>query len=149
TRLNRANLDAYQGRFEYCLAAYREVQVLAQRRGDAQAEAWALVGQSNMRLMLGETDEALRTLDELDRFLAHSFAPLSDPGSEIDARGIRALALVRRGEYRLAREAVEATLSLIDRSSTPIYHARTGYEHAATVALALWEAAEAGVSQER
>ncbi len=149
TRLNRTNLTAYQGQFASCRQAYRDVQILAQRRGDTQAEAWALVGQSNMCLMLGETDEALQILDELDRFLAHGFAPLSDPGSEIDARGIRALALVRRREFRAAREAVEATLALMDRSATPIYHARTGYEHAASAALALWEASKAGSGEER
>ncbi len=140
TLLNRANAVGYQGEFAAARALYALVEDRARQRGDLQAEAWALVGQANMALMLEGADAALAVIARLLDRIGGRFERIADPGSEIDARGIQALALARRGDWRAVRTAVEETIRLIERTAMPIYHARTGYEHATAAALQAWEA---------
>jgi tetratricopeptide (TPR) repeat protein len=144
TVLTLANLNYNQGQFARCGELYDQAYESARRRGDVQAQAWAMVAQALVPLPLGRTDAALERVAALDAWLANSVALLSDRATEINAYGIRALAHTRRGERALALQTIEQAVRLIEQSSPSAYYGLTGYGAAAEVTLTLLEASDAG-----
>jgi len=147
TVLTLANLNYNQGQFARCGELYTQAYESAHRRGDVQAQAWAMVAKALVPLSLGQADAALETVAALEAWLANSLAPLSDRATEINAYGIRALAHARRGERALALQSIEPAVRLIEQSSPSAYYGLTGYAAAAEVTLTLLEASDVGSAE--
>jgi class 3 adenylate cyclase/tetratricopeptide (TPR) repeat protein len=148
-RFQNAAIGLFQGEFAasraQCLAGERS----AWSRGDVQAQSWFLIQQAHAVLMLGEPEEALRLLSEVDDRLAHRFTTLSDPSAELWGLATRALAHARLEERQPAIAAAEAAARLIKRYLDFTYYSARGYGNLAAACLELWETVPAGASPER
>jgi tetratricopeptide (TPR) repeat protein len=125
----------YSGRFERGLRMYADTQGFSQRSGNQQTECWALSGQGDLLLRLGRIDEAIALYD--------AAIPKIDlaamQAESISVFGMRALALLRRGDESGAHDAAERALSYIGRAAPVSYFTQQGMAATAEVFLALAE----------
>jgi tetratricopeptide (TPR) repeat protein len=110
-------------------------------RGDVQARAWAHLGCAAVHVARGAHAQALALLDGDGEALAARFRQLDDPTSEVDAYGIRAMALFRLGRFAEAVGSVRDAHRILDRVPLFRYDPLPGYVFTTDVSLRLWERA--------
>lgn len=134
-----SEVSFFQGRFAESLKLWPDIYASARRRGDAQAQSWGLAGQLRSLLALGEhsTEQALTILQTLASLLREDIGS----ADKINSHGVVALLHWRLGRPEQAHEAAEAAVYYITESSPTGFGIIHGYNNAAEVCLALWEAA--------
>ena len=126
----------YSGRYERGLRAYADTQRLSRRSGNPQTECWALYGQADLLLRLGSMGEALPLYEEAVRKLDADTMPMES----IAVFGMSALARLRAGDERGARDAADRALGYIARGAPVAYSTQQGMAATAEVFLTLLEA---------
>lgn len=126
----------FRGEFELGVTNYVKLFNESRHRDDLQQQAWALDGQAMHLLRLGRNDQALALLRVADPH----FAEITDRFEEILHHGLVGLAILRHGEYELARASVERAAVLIGESQPAAPYALDGYSTVAEVYLNLLEA---------
>ncbi|NJN67869.1 MAG: AAA family ATPase [Chloroflexaceae bacterium] len=138
-----AQIAYYQGDFSRSFSMFAHLQTVARRKEDVLQQAWAMGGQGQNALRLGNLDEACAFLEEAIAWLASN----AEIPSQVSNYGLLAVARLRRGDQHQARSAAEMADDLI--ASTPIptaYYLIEGYAGVAEVFLALWEASQERLS---
>ena len=135
----------YRARFARVVEMFHELDVWMRRTQDAQLLCGGRVADANARLRLGKTAEALALCCEAQ--------PLADAGAAshdvIRCHGVLALCAVRAGDARLARQAAERALTVIQATRPVAYWTHDGITAVAEAALTLWEQSMSGPPEER
>ncbi len=132
-----------RGAFPACLERYHAAARSAQRRGDADAQALALVGVATALVRLGRITEGLDEIERLRRWLGPELAEIKDRGIRINALGTWALLLWRHHSAAEAAAAARFAGHWIAVSPVLAHYALPGYANTAEVALAMAEQGEA------
>jgi hypothetical protein len=105
--------------------------------GDAQVQTWALVGQAENLLHLGDEPRATALLDQAESLLTENFGHAL--AEELWVYGLMAWAALQRGDMQQARVLTTAALNLGGQLPPTAMYALGGYNATADVALALLE----------
>lgn len=138
------SIDFARGRFAESLEVYGQARDSAQRRGDVDAQALAIVGCVTSLAMLGRAREALETLESLQSWLGRGLETLVDRGIRINGLGMKALVLFQLGDAEGALAAAAAVAELAAGAPPTSHYGLPGYAAAAEVRLRLAEAARDG-----
>jgi tetratricopeptide (TPR) repeat protein len=125
----------YSGRFERGLRLYADTYALSRRGGNHQIQCWALLGQADLLLRLGRTEEALALYEE-------GIQKLDGNAMRTEAIwgfGMAALTRLRLGDRVGAQDAADRAFSFIVRSSPIAYWTQQGMAATAEVLLTLYE----------
>jgi RNA polymerase sigma factor (sigma-70 family) len=131
---------AHDGAAALAASRRREFADLLAAAGPASAnlqhQLWAFIGRAEVQLRTGRAAEAAELLEAALALLARN----PDRAEELRARGLLAVAHMRRGERESAVRASEQTLLSIGRLSAPTAHyLLEGYAAPAEIYLGLWE----------
>jgi class 3 adenylate cyclase/tetratricopeptide (TPR) repeat protein len=126
----------YRGVFAQGEKLSAELYTTAYRSGNFLHQAWALSGQAENNLRLGQIEEAITQL----KAALDLYADNIDRTSIITTFGLLALAYLRQGEQQLARQAADTTVKIIADASPTSHSLLEGYAGVAEVYLALWKA---------
>ncbi len=126
----------YQGVFARGEKLSMDLYTRACRSSNFLHQAWALSGQGENKLRLGQTEEAITQL----KAALDLYADNIDRTSIITTYGLLALGYLRQREWQLARQAADMTVKVIADSLSTSHYLLEGYAGAAEVYLALWEA---------
>ena len=129
----------YAGDFSHGLELWTELYNTARSRGDRLQQAWGLNGQAEGLLKTGGPEQV-----EQATALLHAavglFTDNIDKVSVLGSYGLLALAALRRGDQRAARQAADDGMRLIEELASPTgYYTLGGYTGVASAYLALWE----------
>jgi tetratricopeptide (TPR) repeat protein len=124
---------AYQGRFVEASGGFTAVHASGLHRDDRQVMAWGAEAQAWCELRLGRVTEATALLEASLGWSGHG-GPVPDI---LNGHGLLALAHLRRGERRLARESAERALDLITARRPVAYWIQQSIAAVAEVFLAL------------
>jgi tetratricopeptide (TPR) repeat protein len=135
----RAQAAYYAGDFPRGLELWTELYNTARSRGDRLQQAWGLNGQAEGLLKTGGPEQV-----EQATALLHAavglFTDNIDKVSVLGSYGLLALAALRRGDQRSARQAADDGMRLIEELASPTgYYTLNGYNGVANAYLALWE----------
>jgi class 3 adenylate cyclase/tetratricopeptide (TPR) repeat protein len=125
----------YQGVFARGEKLAVDLYTRACRSSNFLHQAWALGGQAENKLRLGQIEEAITQLKAaLDLYTDNI-----DRTSIITTYGLLALGYLRQGEWQLARQAADMAVKVIANSSPASHYLLEGYAGVAEVYLTLWE----------
>jgi len=126
----------YQGRFKRAAELFPEVDAWMRKTGDPQVQTGGPIVEATAKLRLGDAERAVA--------LCQGARPLVDasPAVHDDIRcyGVLALAALRTGDRRLAREAAERVLPIIQSTRPVAYWTHDGIVSVTEAMLGLWEA---------
>ena len=125
--LLRLNIEVLRGDLSRSLTLAEEAARSAHDRGDAQIQAWVLVEEAHVRLVHGQTDEALRLLDEVDGHSPLARGILSNPAMQLWSIATRALGYARRGETENALRVAGTAVDLIKPYLNFIFYSICGF----------------------
>lgn len=139
---NMIMVEYYQGEFARQLELCEQLQALADRRGDAQVQAWARIERSMNCLVLGPADPAPALLEEAIALVANNLGR----AEAIMVHGLLALAYLRTAARSRALETAAHVAQLAANARPTTYFSLHGYASVAETYLTLWE--QAGASFE-
>ncbi len=119
TAMGRTIMAAFlqhRGRVAEALRLHEDVIASARRRSNPQHEVWGLTGAAECLVSQGRPDDALARLAEAAPLMSRA-----DALSGVRFEGVRAWALLRRGDHDAARTARDATLALLRQGQQPMY----------------------------
>jgi predicted ATPase/DNA-binding SARP family transcriptional activator len=128
----------YQGKYKQALPYFVNLLPAGQYHGDQAAQHWALLGQVECALRLGQP-----ALDQVCAWLEMAkLLPADYPGNTQHVRfyGVLALTLMYRGDPALAQQAAQTGLDFMKRGGFIAFWAVEGYAGIAETFLSLWEA---------
>jgi serine/threonine protein kinase/tetratricopeptide (TPR) repeat protein len=128
----------YQGQFKRAAEMFREVEAWTRKTGDPQAQTAGPIAGAMARLRLGDVDRALALCQGARPFVDASPAVHDD----IRCYGVLSLAALRSGDARLAREAAERVLAIVQSTRPVAYWTHDGMVSVTEATLALWEASK-------
>ncbi|HEY9898155.1 MAG TPA: adenylate/guanylate cyclase domain-containing protein [Pantanalinema sp.] len=134
-----ANIHGSTGDYEEALALYEAVFAEAQRYGDVQQPAEALIAQGMCLARLGRVPEALDCLQGVPPLLENC----QDPTLSIDFRSVLALATLRAGRSEEAQDLALSTLGQVLSAAPGTYNFMQTYRSLSEVILALVEESSA------
>ena len=134
---NLAMVAYFQGEFARAEEFAERLYASAAGRGDADNQAWALMGRIFNALALDKLDVVAECAGPLQALFAADSKIVDEP-LKISVFGALALAHLRLGQPALARQAADQADQLIARSTPTSYPAVLGYASVAEVYLALW-----------
>ena len=130
-----ATVKYLQGEFAQSAGLFQDLYAVAHRQGDAQYQAYGLLGQIRCRLTLGQNEQLVSDLEAVQALLARKLGRVE----EIMTHGVMALAHLRQGESGPARRAAGRVMQLIGHTRPISYNLIHAYAAAAEVYLTLWE----------
>jgi hypothetical protein len=128
----------YQGKYKQALPYFANLLPAGQYHGDKAAQHWALLGQVECALRLGQP-----ALAQVCAWLEMAkLLPADYPGNTQHVRfyGVLALTLLYRREPVLAQQAAQTGLDFMKRGGFTAFWAVEGYAGIAETFLSLWEA---------
>jgi serine/threonine protein kinase/tetratricopeptide (TPR) repeat protein len=132
---NCGHLYALRGELSRSLEAFREIERSGLTRDDQQTTGWGMLGQARILGLMGQTDEALRRLDD-------AVPKARDDLSQLEGLATRALTHAQRGDHRRSRDDIAAVLKVMERASTTSYTSIWAYSNAAEAIFHLQPAGE-------
>jgi tetratricopeptide (TPR) repeat protein len=132
-------LEHARGRYREALGLFEEAVASTRARGDVQASAWATIGYAAAALGLGDSEESLRALGEVEGLLGGRDFHLTDKGTEINFFAILVPALFRARAAHRAFAAAARAAEVIHQSAVMMFYTLAGYAGVAEVLLRLWE----------
>lgn len=127
----------YQGKFHQSQQYYANVFSAALYHGDLAAQHWALVGQAECALRLGQPAlEQVRTWLDRANGLPANYPEYTQ---QIRLYGVLALVHLHQGNESLAQQAAQTGAQYIERSGFTTFWAIEGYAGVAETFLTLWE----------
>ena len=150
TVMQTGNLSYAHSRFARGLELYAEGHESALRRGDVQAQAWAVIGQAIGWMRRGDVDAALSALESLAARLGEDFGDVvADRAAEINAYALCALGYARRGDRTRALRALEHAVRVSVESPPFAFYGHVGLGAACEVVSGLWETQPSGSHGDR
>jgi class 3 adenylate cyclase/tetratricopeptide (TPR) repeat protein len=141
-----AQVAYYEGDFARGAEMFEQLHDEAHHSGDVLQQAWALGGQGQNMLRLGQLVRAAELLEQANTALAEN----RELPSQISNDGLLAMCWLRRGDLSRAHEAARAAAMLLDSVGVPsAYYLIEGYAGVAETYLALWEASGGSAPAER
>jgi class 3 adenylate cyclase/tetratricopeptide (TPR) repeat protein len=137
----RSNIAVLRGDISLGLELSREALISAERRGDAQTQAWLLMQQGHAHAAIGEFQTGLNDLYEADQRLESSRVDLSDPAARFWSVATRSLAHVRLGDTDTAQTLAESAAAQIKPYLNFMYYSIRGFGNLAEASLLLWQVA--------
>ncbi len=135
----RGLLDYYRGVFAGLLEIGEKEYNLGSQRSNVQMQTWGLNFKGMHAAQLGQFDQAIHFLESSwDLLTQHNL----DRITAILNRGVLAVACLRQGKLRTAREVVYNVAQFIERTMPIWVVSFDGYAAMAQVQLALWENAQ-------
>lgn len=134
-----AHHHLYRGQFAESKAVYDEMRALARRSGSLQHRVWALDGQAENLLRLGDparVEEAASLLEQARQALEAAQAHEVDQHETMINAGLRALAFGRLGDWEAAHSEAERALTLMLSASANFFTLLEGY--AAVTQTLIW-----------
>lgn len=125
----------HTGQLEQSLAMYQSLFAAGERRGDVQTQAWGLVGQARVAVVLGQPQTVISLVEQGITLLGNNMSHVE----EIVAYGLLALAALRCAAFERAEAMAEHVVKLACSGSPTTYLALGGYMGAAEVYLTLWQ----------
>jgi eukaryotic-like serine/threonine-protein kinase len=128
----------YQGKYKQSLPYFANLLPAGQYHGDHAAQHWALLGQVECALRLGQP-----ALDQVYAWLEKAkLLPADYPGYTQQVRfyGVLALAHLYGGALALAQQAAQTGLGFTEQGDFIAFWAVEGYAGIAETFLSLWEA---------
>ena len=129
----------HQGDFAASQKLLNDCYASARRRGDGPAQAWALCGQVENGLRLGQEGHADKAVALSEQATEALLAENLDRADEIRAYGLLAVAYLRRNESLLARATARTAEQRIAQLSPTAIYSLEGYAGVTEVYLMLWE----------
>ena len=136
----------YQGNFARALELYRQVYNSSHERGDQQTQLWALAGQVETMLRVGNLDQLQEIMDKLEQaqVLLREYRYPNRP-DEIQVFGLKAQAHLLGQEWKQAWETAEKVRELIEIEWPPsTFYTFEAYAGQSGVYLGLLDQQEAG-----
>lgn len=115
-----ADAAIFQGDLAGASALYEQVYQVAKKRGSLLHMGWCIRAAAVAALRAGRWDEVVKIVHEG----AALRSQVADPLTEIDAQGMLAMALSRRGDAMAAWQAVERVAALAAATSPPVAYPR-------------------------
>ncbi len=141
-----AQLAYYEGDFVRAVEMFSELYDQAQQSGDVLQQAWALGGQGQNLLRLGQLDRACALLEQANTELAAN----AELPSQISNSGLLAMCRLRMGNLEGAQHAASTATRLLDSVPVPTaYYLIEGYAGVAETCLAAWEASAGSLPENR
>lgn len=127
----------HRGQFAASAKGFADVLASARYRGDPLTQHWALLGQAECALRLGQVhaDNVMFFLEKA-RALPEKYLGVADV---MRLNGGLARAYLYQGRPEAARQAAETAAQLIKQTSVFMFWVMEGYAGPAEVFLALWE----------
>lgn len=141
-----AQVAYYEGDFARGAEMFEQLHDEARHSGDVLQQAWALGGQGQNMLRLGQLAHAIELLEQANAALAENH----ELPSQISNDGLLAMCWLRQGDLPRAHEAARTTAALLESVAVPAaYYLIEGYAGVAETSLALWEASGGSAPAER